>query len=315
MLAVSAVAAGAAGCSSAAASESGPPPEKADITVGDFPTIYSAGLYIAEMDGLFKAQGLNVTIKFTQSSQQAVNGQESGQYDISSADSVTYISSELTKGDRLRIVGEASQLQPGVLSLLVSPDSSVTSVSELAGRSVSVTAPDDIATLLVDSLLKENGVSTGQVDFKPGVQLPDAPAALNSGGVSAAPVPEPFASQGEEKYGLRELADLDQGATSNFPIQDYAVTQKWAQQHPNTLAAFRRALDKGQEIADTDRSAVEAAVEKYLDVPAETAALISLPDFPTAVSTAPLQRVLDAMVEFGFLPASDKSVSVSSMTG
>jgi NitT/TauT family transport system substrate-binding protein len=247
----------AAGCSGTSSAASGPPPEKADITIGDFPTIDSAGLYI----------------------------------------------------------GEASQLQPGVLALLVSPDSSVASVSGLVGHSVSVTAPDDIATLLVDSLLKEDGVSAGEVTFDPGTELPDAAKLVSSGDVSAAPVPEPFASQGEEQYGLRELADLDQGATSDFPIQDYAVTQKWARQNPNTVAAFQRALDGGQEIADTDRSAVEAAVEKYLDVPPGTAALMSLPDFPTAVSTAQLQRVLDAMVEFGFLPASDQSFSMSAMTG
>src|ERR1700683_2788425 len=36
--------------------------EKTSIVVGAFPAIDSAGLYIAKMDGLFAAQGQNVTI-------------------------------------------------------------------------------------------------------------------------------------------------------------------------------------------------------------------------------------------------------------
>jgi len=49
---VATVAAGAAG-----------PPEKTNIVIDAFPAIDSAGLFIAEQDGLFKAQGLNVTLK------------------------------------------------------------------------------------------------------------------------------------------------------------------------------------------------------------------------------------------------------------
>ena len=41
--------------------------------------------------------------------------------------------------------------------------------------------------------------------------------------VSASFAPEPFVSL-DEAVGLQELADLDQRATQDFPIQGYAVT-------------------------------------------------------------------------------------------
>src|SRR5579871_3356808 len=66
--------------------------EKTDITVADFPSIDSAGLYIAEMNGLFRAQGLNVKIvEDFKGSQDTVDGIEKGTSDISSADYVTYL--------------------------------------------------------------------------------------------------------------------------------------------------------------------------------------------------------------------------------
>jgi NitT/TauT family transport system substrate-binding protein len=303
----------ACGCS---ASQGAPGPlEKTDITVGDFPSIDSAGLYIAETDGLFQAQGLNVKIDQVFQSQAAVTGQEKGTYDISSADYVTYLDNELDDHANLRIIAEASILQPNQLAMLVGSQSHITSLKQLEGKTVSVAAPGDIATLLVDSLLSDNDIPAGDVRIKSGVALPAAPAMLAKGAVAAAPVPEPFVSEGEEQLGVEELADLDQGGTQNFPIQGFAVTGQWAEKYPNTLHAFVTALDEGQRIADTNRSAVEKATERFLNISPMTAAVMALPEFPLSVDPPRLQRVLSAMIQFGFLPKKDASFQLATMTG
>jgi NitT/TauT family transport system substrate-binding protein len=132
---------------------------------------------------------------------------------------------------------------------------------------------------------------------------------------TAAPIPEPFVSQGEQQFGLQELAGLDQGGTENFPIQGFAVTGTWARQNPNTLKAFVAALDAGQQIANTDRAAVEKAIERPpLKVARAIAAVISLPEFPTAIDPARLQRVLNDMIQFGFLAKKHASFNLSSIS-
>jgi NitT/TauT family transport system substrate-binding protein len=289
--------------------------EKTSLVVDVFPTVDTAGLYIAQMNGLFARQGLHVTIKFTSTSQQAVNAQVAGQADVTSADYVTYVDNEVTGRARLRIVAEASFLQPHVLALMVSPHSTIGTVAELKGKSIALAAPDDIGGLLVDSLLAGNGLSPHQVRFRTGIALPTTGKALDEGTVDAAPVPEPFTSSSEEAYGDQPLADLDQGATESFPIQGYAVTEAWARQHPHTLQAFDRALEQGQELADTNRADIERAMNNYLGIPYQTAAIMALPDFPLSVDPVRLQRVVDAMNAFGLLPAKDHSFRVSTMTG
>ncbi|HTR95460.1 MAG TPA: ABC transporter substrate-binding protein [Trebonia sp.] len=290
--------------------------EKTDITVADFPSIDSAGLYIAEMEGLFAAQGLNVKIvEDFKGSQDTVDGIEKGTSDISSADYVTYLDNEIKYGKRLRIIAEASILQPNQLALLSSPKSKIKSLAQLKGKTLSVAAPGDIGTLLVDSLLADNDISSGDVNLKPGVPLPAAPQLLSKGAVAAAPVPEPFVSEGEETYGLQEVADLDQGGTANFPIQGFVVTEAWAAKYPNTLRAFVAALTEGQQIADTDRGAVEKATEKFLNVSPLTAAVMALPEFPLSVDPLRIQRVLSAMIQFHFLPAKDAKFDLTPMTG
>lgn len=71
------------------------PPLPLQQAVDAFPATDSAGLYIAQMQGLFAAQGPHVTIVPVQgpppSTQDLVNGQEQGKYDITAGDYVTYI--------------------------------------------------------------------------------------------------------------------------------------------------------------------------------------------------------------------------------
>jgi hypothetical protein len=68
-----------------------------------------------------------------------------------------------------------------------------------------------------------------------------------------------------EAQGGAPLADLDQGAITSFPVEGYVVTRQWAAKYPRTLAAFYTALEEGQQIADTSRTAVESAM---IDMPA-----------------------------------------------
>src|ERR1700733_1659548 len=112
------VLAGAAACSQGQGSHG--KLEKTEITVDDFPSVDSAGLYIAQQLDLFKQQGLTVNIVpiFT-SSQQTVADIESGKADISSGDYVTYMDDVLQNNAHLEIVGEASILQPNQLALFV----------------------------------------------------------------------------------------------------------------------------------------------------------------------------------------------------
>jgi NitT/TauT family transport system substrate-binding protein len=305
-----------AGCSGGASGGGGGGPlEKTNIVVDAFPAIDSAGLFIAEQRGLFKAQGLNVTIKLASTSQAAISGQLAGTYDITSADYVTYVDNALLDKAPLRIVAESSVLQPNVLTLLVKAGSRVQSVQQLKHQVVSVNAPNDIGTLLVDSLLTDNGVPLNSVTFNNNVAFPNVGQELSSGKVDAAFAPEPFVSLDGMQAGTEVLADLDQGGSAGFPIQGVAVTQSWARANPNTLAAFERAYTQGQQIADTDRSAVELAIEQFLGLPKLAAALVSLPNFPTGVDPVRLQRLVDAMVRFGLLGKQYANFKISTIIG
>ena len=129
-------------------------------------------------------------------------------------------------------------------------------------------------------------------------------------------LPEPFASDTEQAQGGVPLTDLDQGATTSFPVEGYVVTRQWATKYPHTLAAFYTALEEGQRIADASRAAVESAM---VDMPAPygvsagTAAVMALDSYPVSngpvgsVDKVRLERVVNVMRQFLEFPKFDIS--------
>ena len=198
------------------------------------------------------------------------------------------------------------------------PDSKIANLRDLEGKTVGINAPKNILYLLVASALASAGVPVNSVHFDSNIPLPAMAAALKAGTIQAAVLPEPFASQAQAEFGVTTLADLNQGATTEFPIQGYVVTRQWAAANPRTLAAFRRALEEGQQIADTNRTSLEQAMEDLpmtpepLGVSKETAALMAVDNYPVGpVDTVRLQRVADVMSQFLGFP----SFNVASMVG
>jgi ABC-type nitrate/sulfonate/bicarbonate transport system substrate-binding protein len=66
----------------------------------------------------------------------------------------------------------------------------------LAYHTIAVNTEGDISTLLTLALLTENGVRTSKVSIRQGFPLLNVASALGSGQADAAPIPEPFASEG-----------------------------------------------------------------------------------------------------------------------
>jgi NitT/TauT family transport system substrate-binding protein len=303
-----------------------------DLNVAVVPAVDSAGFFVALHQGLFAARGLHVTFVPAVSSETVINAQALSQpldrIDISCGNYVSYIqaqenydqgkrSSSASSGTvaaNLDIFAEGSVMQTGAQGLYVMANSRIRTLADLEGKVIGVNAPGNILYLLAASALADTGLSVSGVHFAY-YPLPQMAAMLKAGKIAAAVLPEPFASQAEQAMALSQLADLDQGATVAFPVQGCAVTRQWAAQHPAELAAFRAAFEQGQEIADTNRAAVDQAMESLptpLGVTPVTAAVMALDSYPTGpVDVVRIQRVADVMRQFLGFPV----FNVGSMVG
>jgi NitT/TauT family transport system substrate-binding protein len=311
----------ASGCSGSGSAAPVSGVEKPDLNVAVVPALDSAGFFVALYDGLFAKEGLHVNFTPATSSDTVISAQVKGQYDITGGNYVSYIQAEAAGQANLDIFAEGSVMTAGAQSIYVMPDSPIKSLAQLKNKTVAINAPKNILYLLAASVLAEHGLSANSVKFVTNIPFPAMPAALKAGKIDAAVLPEPFASIAEQADGAVPLVDLDQGATTSFPVAGYVVTKQWAERYPHTLAAFDQALEEGQSIADSDRAAVEQAFEDLptkpvpLAVSKQIAAVMALDDYPFAntvggVDPHRLQRVVDVMQQFlGF----NSSFNINSM--
>jgi ABC-type nitrate/sulfonate/bicarbonate transport system substrate-binding protein len=225
-----------------------------------------------------------------------------GQVDISAGSYVAYIAAQAA-GARFRILAEASTLKPDTRALVTTADSPITTIAGLVGKKIGVNGTNSIGTLLISALLQENGISPKKVRFITDPDgFPAMPGQLQDGAWNAAFLAEPYVTAAGEDYGDRELADLDQGATTSFPVDGYVATRAWAEKYPETAAAFVRAIEAGQALANSDASAVQAAMGMSDKLPSGVTSLMALPGYPVGlVDKTRLQRVATAMLQFGLL--------------
>ncbi|HUN34450.1 MAG TPA: ABC transporter substrate-binding protein [Trebonia sp.] len=296
-----------AGCSSSTAAVN-PTPEQTSLVVDSVPAAEEAGLYVAAYEGYFKQQGLNVTIKPITGGEAAIPDLQSGAAQFVAGNYVSFILAQINKNFNgkpadFRIVAAGSEITPGTEALYVRKNSPYQTIGDLAARhaSVGLNTTNDVGQVLFGALYQDNGYSffKDAKQVTPAQGFPALLQMLQAGQVDAAWLPEPFGTIAEQTYGAEELADFDSGATKNFPFTGYIGTAQWVQAHPKTVAAFLKALDEGQQTADTRRAIAEKAMAYYTGLPKMVADSMAFDSYPLTMDIPQLQRVPDEMFQFG----------------
>ena len=315
-----------AACSSGGSSSSvatGPVPEVSTIVIDTVPTADAAGLYIAQDNGYFAKQGLTVKIVPINGGEYGMGDLQTGKAQLIEGNYVSFVLAQIagkfaapnptnpaeaepSKPINMRIIADSSQMQAGNQALYVMPNSPYKTVQALAKdhASIAINSANNIAQVLLGSLFTADGLKLNTIHQEVQPAFPLTPHLLATDKFDAAWLPEPFGTEAEQEYGAVQLADFDQGSLQDFPIGTIVGNTPWVQSHPNTVAAFLRAYQEGQQVADTDRAAVEQALVTNAGVTKEIAATMTLDTYPLVMDVPVMQRVSDAMYEFGVISKS-----------
>ena len=289
-----------AGCGGSDDSPSGGGPEKSSVTVGALPVVDFAGLWLAQQKGLFKEQGLNVKIQVLPGGSAAVAKLVAGSLDFSINNYVSAIQATESGTAPMKILLDAYQLNPDASGVLVPADSSIKKPDDLKGKKIAVNTKSNVGQLLVTAGLQTYNVKPSDSQFVE-VDHPQMASALKSKSVDAAWTVEPFVTQIQKELGGRLVLDTAKGATADFPISAYTTTEKFAEDNPNTTAAFKKALIKASQMIADDRGLVKKTLPTYAHIDSKTASLIHIANYPGAVNQERSQQVADLMTQYGFL--------------
>jgi NitT/TauT family transport system substrate-binding protein len=288
-------------CGGSKTSSSGGGLEKKTITVASLPLVDAAGLHIAVKQKFFEAEGLHVQIKPVAQSIQALPALKNGQVDvIAGANYTTFLQAYAQGALKLRIVADGASEASRFMALLVMPNSPIKQPKDLEGKTVAVNILNNIQSLTLNEVLKANNVDPAKVKYR-AVPFPQMGAALQKGQVDAVHTGEPFGTDFQRKLGARMVVDGGGAPVTELPVSGYVSTQDFVQKYPRTAAAFQRAIQKAQQLATSDRKKVEEVLPSYAHVDAQTAAVLSMPNYPTSLNATRLQRLPDLMLKDGLL--------------
>lgn len=295
--------------------------EQHTITVDSVPVADEAGLYVAQQQGFFARQGLTVKINSITGGETAIPDLQSGKAQLVAGNYVSFILAQMAgtfdgKPINMRIIAPGSEMTPGTESLYVMPHSKFQTVADLARAhaTIGVNTKSNVGDVVLGALLNDSGDKLSDIrEVIPPGGFPALLSMLPAGKVNAAWLPQPLGDQAEQQFGAVPIADMDQGSLEDFPFTGYIGTSQWVKSHPNTVAAFLKALDEGQQLADTDRSAVETALEKYTGITPIIAATMAIETYPLELDVPQLQRVADSMFEFGLTPGARAPYRITSM--
>jgi NitT/TauT family transport system substrate-binding protein len=289
--------------------------EQTAITVAALRAVDDAPVYLAASKGLFRAQGLDVTVRTFGSAQQELQALNAGQVDVAAGSDTAFFQAEADGDASLRMVADGYQAAPNVVGVLAKPGSGIIRPQDLAGKRIATPLPDvtsasaigNIEQLTTIAVLQSDTVDPGTIRWEP-MPAPDMTGALRDGRVDAILATEPYITDAERNLGAVEILDSCSGPTANEPLSGYFSLSPFALDDPDTLRSFQSALVKAQAMAAGPAAAQDAL--SYAGIDPATASLISVGVYPTSLDAGRLQGVADLMFQSGMIA---RPVNVSAM--
>lgn len=244
---------------------------KLTIAVGGKNLLYYLPLTIAETQGYFKAEGLDVTIADFAGGSRALQALVGGSADVVSGAFEHTINMQI-KGQRLRafaLQGRAPQIVLGVNPKTMP---NFKSVADLKGKKLGVTAPGSSTNVLANFVLAKAGLKPGDVSIIGVGAGSGAVAAMRAGQIDAIsnldPVITLLLRSGDLKVvsDTRLVAEADKVFGGPMPAGCLYTSQAFIDKNPTTVQAITNAIVRAdkwiQQAGPSD--IIKAVPENYL---------------------------------------------------
>jgi NitT/TauT family transport system substrate-binding protein len=303
----------AAGCSSGSSgspasgtqgsSSSAAPGATTSIKVGTAPTLSGTSFYLAAQNRTFVKDHLSAAPELMTSGAQSIPLLLNGQIQFSVSDAVAAIKA-ISQGVPLEIVAQGPIVSPDPrkdnAGLLVGRG--ITSVGELAGKTVAVNALGSFSELAAERSIDLAGGNSSKVKFVE-LPIPQMVAAVKAGTVAGAAISEPFLSEGKAA-GLKDLMPILYRVFPDAPMVVYVTSTSYASSHPQVVREFGNAMTTANATLSTSPATLKSVGAHVAKMTAGQIANVILPTYvPTPVSLGALQNVMKVMMEYKVLAA------------
>lgn len=243
--------------------------EKTNFTLGYLNSTAHLLAFVAQEEGYYKAEGLNVKLTQLSSGTELASGLESGKLDVALIGSFSGITLQ-SNGHDISFFGGAMTNGHGiVIKPKFTEGLSSWDVNILKGRTVAV-AKNSTDDLELKTILKAKNIQIGkgkdQVNIAYFDSQKDAFAALANPEIDACSVYSPYASLAKGQGYKVVYYDSDIDIFKNLPCCRQTALTSALTKNSNSYIAFERAMIKAYKFYQQNNDKTIDDVSKYIDI-------------------------------------------------
>ena len=272
------------------------------LKVGILPFSESLGAVIADKQGFFKAEGLDVELTKVASGAQAVPVLQSGRLDI-------VLSNTITTLQAMEQGLDATILAPSAVARSEAPDTTTgvivlkgtaKTAKDLEGKRVAVNVINSTAWLYMVAMFEKHGADRSKIRFVE-IPFPQMNDPLLNGQVDAIGQVEPFRTiiQGTGKVDVLGFTYVE--VQPNADITQYIALSPWVQKNQAIAVKFARAVIKGSQFANTNEAATREINQQFTNLNPALKDKVLLPRFGTEVNGAEIRKTMDLAIKYGVM--------------
>jgi NitT/TauT family transport system substrate-binding protein len=277
----------------------------ADVEVGGLkvallPILDSLPYFVAEQNGYFADEGVEVEPLVVVSAIERNQLMQSGEIDgmLGELSTVaTFNRDEVTQ--KAVITSRKAYPDAPLFRVLAAPGSDISSAADLAGVPVAV-AENTVIEYVTDRLLESEGVPADQIVGESVPAIPERYQLLMEGQIAAATLPDPLAQSAIESGAVPVI---DDSAYPEVAVSVLIFDVDTLENNPEAVRRFLRAWDRAAGDINDDPEAYRGLLLEQVSVPPNIQETYQIPPFPRAEvpTSAQWDDVIDWLIGKGLL--------------
>jgi NitT/TauT family transport system substrate-binding protein len=228
------------------------------ITLGTAPIELATLIFIAQDQGFFAENGLNITIKYYDSAVASVSGMVKDEADISVSTEYPIVVAAFRR-ENISLIGSVDKYQ--TTYLVGRKDRGIENISDLRGKKIGLTH-GGIGEFYLGRFLYLNGMRLQDVtlmDIKPAELM----GALTNGSIDAAMVYNIDINKVEAKSGGNMVIWPAQNHQATYGV--VACKNSWAYSHQDAINRFLKSLDQAEDYSINHPIQAKMIVQKKIN--------------------------------------------------
>ena len=267
----------AVGAALALASLTGTATAQTKVNVGCTATTDCASAAVALEDGIFKKNGLDVTMTLIGLNSNIPAALLSDSIQIGGPTPSVFLQAVDGGLDLVAVAGASSTAQSttDTAGVVASPASGIKGPQDFVGKKVGAPGIGAFLHVLFVKWLIENGVDPKQVNFVE-VTFPTMNDTLKSGAVDAVVTAEPMMSRIIASGTGSVVGYYLEKVPERRPAIFYASTRAWADANADALKAFRASIDEAASIVNDNPEKGRQAIANFTKIPMDVLSKMKL---------------------------------------